>query len=365
MPLSDATLGAQFRIALRPDADRGHAVAAMLRLLAITNRPRTGLRSDNEATSMKTAFGVYVHCRSAVQVSLLRLQQPCAPCRHRRGASCAGLTAEIGPRLRAYPAARCRRSSLAAAAVADAARDRRRILDAIANNGPLRPMSSDARGQSDQRRRATRFRGYRAAASAACRWRAGAHDADSRRLGRLHTARGARCPLRSRARRSSAISFDLILRAARSDAQALDRAASSARSRRPAEHLSLYQSHRAGHAIRALHAAGKLITRRGSGAYALMTPTQEVCSAAGAAPYEISNHAGPAPVARMRHTSSTGRPRIAGIWSGRARAARTSQASAAATPPSAGPEAWLMRVEALVMGSSRMTSLMWRSPTSS
>ena len=128
-----------------------------------------------------------------VEMPLLRLQQPCAPRRHRRGA----LRARLRGRDRRDRGARARPHRLddllrRRHAVADAAGDRRAPSSTRSRGiGGRARRRGHARSQSDQRRGA-RFRGYRSAGVNRVSLGVQAlDDARSKTLGRLHTAREA------------------------------------------------------------------------------------------------------------------------------------------------------------------------------
>ena len=196
------------------------------------------------AAASETAFGVYIHwpfCLSKCPV--LRLQQPRAPLRHRRGA----LRARVHRRDRGDCCARAgpdrlldlhRRRHALADAAGDGCRHARCRRPALARRARRR---GHARSQSDQRRSRRVFAAtappasiaYRSACrrSTIARWPSS--DGCTRRA-----RRSTRSP--SRAACSSAISFDLIYARPRQTPQdwasELKRALAEA-----GEHLSLYQ----------------------------------------------------------------------------------------------------------------------------
>ena len=153
---------------------------------------------------------------------------------------------------------------------------------------------------------------------------------------------------RSRARRSSATSFDLIYaRPEQTPAQwaaELKQAIAEA-----AEHLSLYQlTIEPDTPFHTLHATGKLVIPDDDNARALYDTTQEICDRANLPAYEISNHARPG--AECRHNLVYWRAHeYAGIGPGaHGRLDIDGYRRALATEKR--PESWLMRVESLGHG---------------
>lgn len=141
---------------------------------------------------------------------------------------------------------------------------------------------------------AARFQGYRAAGiNRVSMGFQSLRDDDLKRLGRIHSVDEAKAALDIARRTFDRYSFDLIYArpgqtpdAWRSELnEALDLADS---------HVSLYQlTIEPDTPYAALHAAGKLVVPDQDAALALYEITQEMTSARGLLPYEISNHARP------------------------------------------------------------------------
>ena len=189
-----------------------------------------------------------------LEVPLLRLQQPRARGRHRRGALPARLSARAcatGPSWR--------RGAASAASSSAAARHRScraatvgAILDAIARLWSVDADAEITLEANPSSVEAARFRGYRAAGiNRVSLGVQSLDDADLRALGRLHTRRRRRWP-RSMLSRET---FDALLlrpdlRPARPDAAGLARGAGAGPGAgRPAS-VALPAHHRAGDAVR-------------------------------------------------------------------------------------------------------------------
>ena len=224
------------------------------------------------------------------------------------------------------------------------------ILDAIGKHWTVAPDAEVTLEANPTSVEATRFRGYRAAGVNRVSLGVQALDDDAlKSLGRTaHRAGGARRG-RDRARGVRALFVRPDLCAAGTDAAGLGRRAQARASRKPAEHLSLYQlTIEPDTPFHALHAAGKLIVPDDDTARALYDTTQEVCAAAGLPAYEISNHARPG--AECRHNLVYWRAHeYAGIGPGaHGRLDIDGERHATATEKPAG--GWLMRVESLGHG---------------
>jgi putative oxygen-independent coproporphyrinogen III oxidase len=112
-------------------------------------------------------------------------------------------------------------------------------------------------------------------------------------LGRIHTAAEAMSALKIATEHFDRISFDLIYARPRQTVEEWRRELSEALELAHG-HLSLYQlTIEPETPFAALHAAGKLVIPEGDEALALYEATQELTTAAGLPPYEISNHAAP------------------------------------------------------------------------
>ncbi|NNU79087.1 coproporphyrinogen III oxidase [Halovulum dunhuangense] len=175
------------------------------------------------------------------------------------------------------------------------------VIDQIAAGWDLAPEAEITLEANPTSVEAERFRGYASAGVNRVSMGIQAlHDADLRRLGRLHSVAEARAAFDIARASFARVSFDLIY--ARQD-QTLSswEAELTTALGMAVDHLSLYQlTIEAGTAFGALHARGRL---RGLPAddlaadmYAL---TQEICAAGGMPGYEISNHARPG--AESRH----------------------------------------------------------------
>jgi oxygen-independent coproporphyrinogen-3 oxidase len=125
-------------------------------------------------------------------------------------------------------------------------------------------------------------------------------DGDLRALGRTHDAAAGRAAAEAAARTGARVSLDLIYARA---GQRIEDWAGELREALalPAEHYSLYQLTIAPRTAFARAAArGALATPSGDEAARFYEVTQEICAAAGAPAYEISNHAR-TEAARARH----------------------------------------------------------------
>ena len=237
-----------------------------------------------------------------VEVPLLRLQQPCAPRRDRRGA------------LRARVRGRDCRDGSARAADAPSRRiffgggtpslmqpaTVGAILDAIGKHWTVAPDAEVTLEANPTSVEATRFRGYRAAGVNRVSLGVQALDDDAlKALGRTHTAQEALDAVAiARARRSSATPSTSSTRGPDRRRRPGPRS-SSARSRGRRASVALSAHHRARHAVRRAARGRQAQVPDEDTARALYDTTQEVCAAAGLPAYEISNHARPG--AECRH----------------------------------------------------------------
>jgi putative oxygen-independent coproporphyrinogen III oxidase len=309
------------------------------------------LRSDSEATSMKTAFGVYVHwpfclskcpyCDFNSHVRHAAIDEA----RHVRAfaAEIAATAARVPGRTVSTIFFGGGTPSLMQPGTVGA------ILEAIAKHWSVAPDVEVTLEANPTSVEATRFRGYRAAGVNRVSLGVQAlNDAELKTLGRLHTAQEALDAVAIARKAFERYSFDLIYARPGQTPQAwaseLKRAIAEA-----AEHLSLYQlTIEPDTPFAALHRAGKLITPDEDVARTLYDTTQEVCSAAGLPAYEISNHARPG--AECRHNLVYWRGHeYAGIGPG-AHGRLDIAGERRATATERRPEAWLMRVEALGNG---------------
>jgi putative oxygen-independent coproporphyrinogen III oxidase len=218
------------------------------------------------------------------------------------------------------------------------------LLEAVGKHWSVAPGAEVTLEANPTSVEATRFRGYRAAGVNRVSLGVQAlDDASLAALGRLHTAQEALEAVAIARASFERYSFDLIYARSGQTPQAwraeLARAIAEA-----AEHLSLYQlTIEAGTPFASLHAAGKLVIPDDDNARALYDITQEVCTAAGLAAYEISNHARPG--AACRHNLIYWRyQEYAGIGPG-AHGRLNIDGRRHATETEKRPEAWLDRVE--------------------
>jgi oxygen-independent coproporphyrinogen-3 oxidase len=218
------------------------------------------------------------------------------------------------------------------------------ILDAIARHCAIASDAEVTLEANPTSVEATRFRGYRAAGVNRVSLGVQAlDDASLKALGRLHSAREALDAVAIARQAFGRYSFDLIY--ARPGQTADDWRAELQRAiAEAAEHLSLYQlTIEADTPFAALHAAGKLAVPDEDIARALYDTTQEICTAAGLAAYEVSNHARPG--AECRHNLIYWRAQeYAGIGPG-AHGRIDIDGERHATATEKRPEHWLMRVE--------------------
>lgn len=168
------------------------------------------------------------------------------------------------------------------------------ILDRIGELWSVRPDAEITLEANPGSVEAQRFAGYRAAGiNRVSMGFQSLRDNDLKRLGRIHSVADAKAALKIARTTFERYSFDLIYArpgqtadAWRSElTEALDLADS---------HVSLYQlTIEPDTPYAALHAAGKLIVPDPDAALALYEITQDLTSARGLLPYEISNHARP------------------------------------------------------------------------
>lgn len=171
------------------------------------------------------------------------------------------------------------------------------------------------------------------------------HDAELRRLGRVHSVEEAKSALAIAARTFERFTFDLIYArpGQTMDAwrQELGEALGMA-----GDHLSLYQlTIEADTPFAALKSAGKLIIPEADAARALYDLTQEMTEAAGLPAYEISNHARPG--SESRHNLTYWRyGGYVGVGAGaHGRLVRGHDGARIATTTERNPEVWLKSVE--------------------
>ena len=193
---------------------------------------------------------------------------------------------------------------------------------------------------------ADRFAGYRAAGvNRVSLGVQSLHDAELRRLGRVHSVDEAKAALAIAARTFQRFSFDMIYarpgQTAEAWCQELGEALAMA-----GDHLSLYQLTIEPHTpYAALSGAGKLVIPEPDAARALYDLTQEMTEAAGLPAYEISNHARPG--AESRHNLTYWRyGGYVGVGAGaHGRLVRDRDWARIATTSERNPEAWLKSVE--------------------
>ncbi len=194
---------------------------------------------------------------------------------------------------------------------------------------------------------ADRFAGYRAAGvNRVSLGVQSLHDAELRRLGRVHSVAEAKAALAIAARTFQRFTFDLIYarpgQTADAWAQELGEALSMA-----GDHLSLYQlTIEPDTPYAALNSAGKLVIPEADTARVLYDLTQEMTEAAGLPAYEISNHARPG--AESRHNLTYWRyGGYVGVGAGaHGRLLRDRDGARIATMSERVPEAWLEAVNA-------------------
>ena len=181
------------------------------------------------------------------------------------------------------------------------------------------------------------------------------NDADLTALGRTHSAAEARAAFEIARATFDRVSFDLIyarmhqtLEAWRNELlQALAMAV---------DHLSLYQlTIEPDTRFAELHARGKLLVPSDENSAAMYDLTQEICAAAGAPAYEVSNHARKG--AESRHNLVYWRyGDYVGVGPG-AHGRLTARSKRWATETVRSPEAWLERVEAVGDGLQQMVEV--------
>jgi oxygen-independent coproporphyrinogen-3 oxidase len=168
------------------------------------------------------------------------------------------------------------------------------VIEAVAGAWDMAPDAEITLEANPSSVEAARFAGYRAAGvNRVSLGVQSLHDAELKRLGRLHDAAQARAALDVARRTFERYSFDLIY--ARPGQTPEDwREELMAALTLAGDHLSLYQlTIEEGTPYYALHQAGKLILPDEDTARALWDVTQEVTALAGLPAYEISNHARP------------------------------------------------------------------------
>ncbi len=218
------------------------------------------------------------------------------------------------------------------------------ILDAVAANWRVAPNAEVTLEANPTSVEAERFRGYRLAGVNRVSLGVQAlHDADLRRLGRLHDVAQALDAVRLAREIFPRLSFDLIYARPGQTVAAweaeLSRAIDLA-----ADHLSLYQlTIEEGTPFHALRASGKLVVPDGELSADLYQLTQELTRARGLPAYEISNHA--APGAESRHNLTYWRYGLyAGIGPG-AHGRLMGENGRHAVATERHPETWLRMVE--------------------
>ena len=168
------------------------------------------------------------------------------------------------------------------------------ILDAVARHWPLEPGAEITLEANPSSVEVERFRGYRTAGVNRVSLGVQAlHDAELKRLGRLHNVAEALRAIDIAKATFERVSFDLIY--ARPGMTEAAWEAELARALALAVgHISLYQlTIEDGTPFAALHKAGKLIVPEPELADRLFEITQAMTEAAGLPAYEISNHARP------------------------------------------------------------------------
>ncbi|MGD9668792.1 MAG: radical SAM family heme chaperone HemW [Hyphomicrobiaceae bacterium] len=194
---------------------------------------------------------------------------------------------------------------------------------------------------------ADRFAGYRAAGvNRVSLGVQSLHDAELRRLGRVHSVAEAKAALAIAARTFPRFTFDMIYARPGQTAHAWSQELSEALAM-AGDHLSLYQlTIEPDTPYAALNAAGKLVIPEADTARALYDLTQEMTEAAGLPAYEISNHARPG--AESRHNLTYWRyGGYVGVGAGaHGRLVRERDEARIATTTERAPEAWLEAVEA-------------------
>jgi len=219
------------------------------------------------------------------------------------------------------------------------------ILDHIAALWPVAPDAEITLEANPGSVEAARFAGYRTAG--VNRVSIGVQslrEADLRRLGRIHSVDEAKDALAIAHRTFDRVSFDLIY--ARPGQTPADwRAELSEALALASGHLSLYQlTIEPETRFADLYAKGRLAIPAAEDAHALYELTQELTTAAGLRPYEISNHARPGE--ESRHNLLYWRyGEYAGVGPGAHGRLRTPGAHLA-TSTERTPERWLERVEA-------------------
>lgn len=193
---------------------------------------------------------------------------------------------------------------------------------------------------------ADRFAGYRAAGvNRVSLGVQSLHDAELRRLGRVHSVDEAKAALAIAARTFQRFSFDLIYARPGQTADAWRQELGEALAM-AGDHLSLYQlTIEPDTPFAALSGAGKLVIPEADAARALYDLTQEMTEAAGLPAYEISNHARPG--SESRHNLTYWRyGGYVGVGAGaHGRLVRDRDGARIATTSERVPEAWLRSVE--------------------
>lgn len=219
------------------------------------------------------------------------------------------------------------------------------ILDRIASLWSVAPDAEITLEANPGSVEAGRFRGYRAAGvNRVSLGVQSLRDDILKSLGRIHSVAEAKAAIEIARRTFDRFSFDLIYARPQQVvaqwreelSEALDIAG---------QHLSLYQlTIEPDTPFAKLHASGKLVVPDDDTAFALYDLTHELTSAAGLAPYEISNYA--APGEESRHNLLYWRyGEYAGIGPG-AHGRLLIDATRRATSTEKNPEKWAERVEA-------------------
>ena len=218
------------------------------------------------------------------------------------------------------------------------------ILDHIAALWPVDPNAEITLEANPGSVEAARFAGYRTAG--VNRVSIGVqslHDADLKRLGRIHSVEEAKAAIGIATRTFDRVSFDLIY--ARPE-QTLDgwREELTEAIAMAAGHLSLYQlTIEPETRFADLYAKGRLVIPAAEAAHDLYELTQELTQSAGLAQYEISNHARPGE--ESRHNLLYWRyGAYAGVGPG-AHGRIETPAAHLATQTERSPERWLASVE--------------------
>jgi oxygen-independent coproporphyrinogen-3 oxidase len=230
------------------------------------------------------------------------------------------------------------------------------ILDHVALLWPIMPGAEITLEANPNSVEAGRFQGYRTAG--VNRVSIGVqslHDADLKRLGRLHSVAEARTAINIARRTFDRFSFDLIYARPGQSVEAWRTELTEALGL-AGGHVSLYQlTIEPDTPFAELHARGRLVVPDADAALDLYALTQEMTAAAGLPAYEISNHA--APGEESRHNLLYWRyGTYAGVGPG-AHGRLIVDGARVATATERNPERWAERVEAAGQGFAEATVL--------